>query len=161
MAASLIEQLVDLAGTGIGGDERPLGAARINYNGSSAVRKATLEAELASVTSELGLDGPASDAGIDPDTLVAFPAASQMAILVTDKRLVLWALGFTGKPGKLIGTVPVRGIAEVHRGEISFGSLVRVVMKSGAAVDLEVKKGDDVDAFTTALETAVSGGHAG
>lgn len=151
-SATILDQLTELAGPGLLPGEQPVTAARVNYNGARATRHATMNSEIAALKASLDVDHDPDSIEIDPNTLVAFPAANQMALLVTDKRVIVWGLSLTGKPNKVVGTVPGEALAEVHRGEISFGPLVRVVMKSGAAVDLEVKKGDDAAALEAALQ---------
>ncbi len=147
--------LTELARPGMAPGETPVAAAKVNYNGVSTPHTATLRAEMAAMDASIGVEGGEMPE-VDPDTLVGFPAASKMAILVTTERLVLWGVGITGKPQKVLGSVPGRGIAEVHHGEVTFGPLVRIVLKSNASVDLEVAKGDDVDAFVAAIRALIS-----
>lgn len=146
--------LIELARPGMGPNEAPVAAAKVNYNGVSVVHTATLRAEMAAMNAVVGLEA-SSDAAVDPDTLVSFPAASKMAILVTNERLVSWGIGITGKPQKVMGSVPGRAIVRVEHGAVTFGPLVRIVLKSGAVVDLEVLKGDDVDLFVAALRALI------
>ena len=93
--------------------------------------------------------GTADDdaAGADPDVLVAFPSAKQMALVLTGGRLLAWALGISGKPKQYLGEVPLSAVAQVEAGRVRFGSLIRVTLKSGAVVDLEALRGEPGEEF--------------
>lgn len=94
----------------------------------------------------------------DPDSLVTFPSAKQMVIALTGGRILCWSLGFSGKPKQYLGEVPLSAIEMVKMGEIRFGPLLRIVLRSGAAVDLEVMRGDDGELFYDNLVALVGDG---
>lgn len=144
--------LTELAGPGLAPGEQARAAAKCNYHGGNAPRRVTIDAEIASLQAAAG-DEDMPD--VDPDTLVAFPAASQMAILVTDRRLILWGLSLTGKPQKVLGTVKGSALASIVHGEVVPGMRVRITMKSGADVVIEPRKGEDLEAFLAALRDLV------
>ena len=74
----------------------------------------------------------------DADSMAVFPSAQLMGLVLTGGRILVWSLGFTGKPKSYLGEVPLSAVIELHAGEVSFGPLIRLVMKSGATVDLEI-----------------------
>lgn len=127
--ANVGQQLIELAQSALSPGEEVLGVVRVNYNGTVQPNTATMGSGLGSLDS----------AGApEPDALVAFPSAQQMGLVLTGGRILVWSLGFSRKPKAFIGEVPLSAVAEVHAGEISFGPLMRIVMKSGATVDLEI-----------------------
>ena len=126
--------------------EEVLGAVRVNWNGMVPHTQLSTTQALA----EQRPDGP------DPDTLVTFPSAKQLALVLTGGRLLVWSLGFSGKPKQFLGEVPLSAISEVHYGQVSFGGLIRVVMASTAVVDLEVMRGEPGDQFFEQLQHLVN-----
>lgn len=125
--------------------EELLGTARVNYNGTIAPNTLSVDAAMA------GIDLDQTGGRPDPDSVVAFPSANQMALALTGGRIFCWSLGFSGRPKQFLGEVPLSAIAEIHAGSIAFGTIVRIVMKSGAVVDLEYMKGEPADAFTAQI----------
>lgn len=146
-----LEQLRTLAAASLAAGEEPVAAVRVNYNG-------TLQPNTVATNPAVGGVAESDGSGPDPDTLVAFPAAKQMALLLTGGRLLAWSLGFSGKPKQYLGEVPLSAVREVHAGEIRFGPLVRVVMRSGATVDLEILRNEDADGFIGHLQHLVGDG---
>lgn len=130
--------------------EEVLGAVRVNWNGMVPPTQLSSAQGLVG----LGADAPPPP---DPDTLVAFPSAKQMVLVLTGGRLLAWSLGFSGKPKQYLGDVPLSAITEVHYGQVSFGGLIRVVMASTAVIDLEVMRGEPGDEFFAQLEHLVAG----
>jgi hypothetical protein len=124
---NVAEQLVKLAQPALAPGEGILGAVRVNYNG-------TVQPNPTNVSPGLEAALPAPDA----DSMAAFPSAQLMGLVLTGGRVLVWSLGFTGKPKTYLGEVPLTAISEVHAGEVRFGPLMRLVMKSGATVDLEI-----------------------
>lgn len=127
MAANVSQQLVDLAQSALSPGEEVLGVVRVNYNG-------TVQPNAGMGSGSFGETEGAPEA----DALVAFPSAQQMGLVLTGGRILVWALGFSRKPKSYLGEVPLSAVAEVHAGTIRFGPLMRLVMKSGATVDLEI-----------------------
>ena len=153
--------LADLAGPGLAPGEQVRAGARCTYQGTSATSRLSITAELASMDAAIGAGTREGEEGaIDPDTLVVFPTASQMAILVTDARLIGWGLSLTGKPQQVLGSVRAGAMASVRHGEIRPTLRIRVGMKSGTEIDIETRKGEDVQAFVDALHALVPGGSA-
>lgn len=145
-----LEHLQSLAGPMLASGEEPLAAVRVNYNG-------TIQSNALGTNPTIGGVADAEEEGPDPDALVSFPVAKQMALLLTGGRVLAWSLGFSGKPKQYVGQAPLTAMREVHAGEIRFGPLVRIVMKSHAAVDLEILRGEDADGFIAELKHLVNG----
>jgi len=127
VAGNVSQQLIDLAQSALSPGEEVLGVVRVNYNGTV----------LPSASMGSGAFGD-TDGEPEPDALVAFPSAQQMGLVLTGGRILVWALGFSRKPKAYLGEVPLTAVSEVHAGEVRFGPLMRLVMRSGATVDLEI-----------------------
>lgn len=128
--ANVAEQLVALAQPALAPGEEILGAVRVNYNGTVQPPAATSTDGMGGI--ETGIPAP------DADSMAAFPSAQLMGLVLTGGRVLVWSLGFTNKPKSYLGEVPISAISEVHAGEVRLGPLMRLVMKSGATVDLEI-----------------------
>ena len=113
----------------------------------------TIDASIASVDPRA--DEVQREAPEGPDVTAFFPTASQMAIALTDQRLFVWSLGFSGKPKQFLGSVPLAAVAAARGGEGSFGTSLRVTMRSGAMIDLEFLKGEPAADFTAQLVAQV------
>lgn len=142
--------LAELAAPALARGEEVLATVRVNWNGMVPP---------AQVTSGAGLVGLAGLGQTieppTPDQLVAFPSAKQMALVLTGGRILAWSLGLTGKPKQYLGEVPLSAIAEVQMGQVRFGGLIRIVMRSTAQVDLEVMRGEDGESFFGQLQHLV------
>lgn len=141
-----------LAGQGLASGEELLGGVRVNWNGMVAPTRLTGATGLAGLEDKLTIPPPHAD------SLVSFPSANQMAIALTGGRILCWSLGFSGKPKQYLGEVPLSALASVESGVARLGSLMRIHMRSGATVDLEVMKGDDYSAFTEQLAALLGDG---
>jgi len=97
---------------------------------------------------------------LESDELVEFPSAKQLALVLTRGRLLAWSLGISGKPKHYLGDVPLSAVTSVEGGEVQFGSLIRISLKSGAVVDLEAMRGEPGEQFSAELYqlTAETGG---
>ena len=101
----------------------------------------------------LGVDA-AMRAG-HPDAQVVFPATRQMALALTGGRLLVWGLSLTGKPKSFLGEVPLTALAEIDEAEARFGDVLRLALKSGAQVDLEIQAGEPAAPFIANLRALV------
>lgn len=137
------EQLTALALAALSQGEDVRAAVRVNYNGTVQANSLTLGQALSGI--EPGDDADHVEA--DPNAAVAFPSARQMGLVLTPTRIMIWALGMSGKPKQYLGQVPLAAIREANTGETHFGPVVRFVMKSGAVIDLEIMKGEAADDF--------------
>jgi len=129
--------------------EEVIGAVRVNWNGMVAPDV------LARGKGLTGLTEPAPPPA-DPDTLVVFPSAKQMLLVLTGWRLLAWSLGFSGKPKDFLGEVPLTAVADVSWDEVRLGDLLRITMRSTAAIDLEVMRGDPGQVFYNELTALLS-----
>lgn len=124
--------------------EEVIAGVRVNWNGMIAPTRATTPLQL-------GL-GPDDEMPVlEPDELVEFPSAKQLALVLTGGRLLAWSLGISGKPKQYLGDVPLSAVTNVEAGEVQFGSLIRISLKSGAVVDLEAMRGEAGDRFGAEL----------
>ena len=118
----------------------------VNYNGTEKP------------SSLPGSTAPPTEAteGVDPDLLVTFPSARQMALALTGGRLMVWNLGMTGKPKNHLGDVPLSAVTEVARADVRFGGVLRIALRSGAKVDVEILRGEPAESFAEQLEALVN-----
>ena len=140
--ATVDQQVLELAQQGFAPGERALATMRVSYNGTTNPNTFTIDSGLAA------LGGPA-ESEPDPDKLITFPAANQMVLLLTDRRVLVWSTGMRGKPKSFVGDVPLRGITALRAGAGRRAAQVELVMKSGASVALEVARGEDAAGFLT------------
>jgi hypothetical protein len=143
------DQLVELVQPILSSGEELLATARFNYNG-------TLPGNTMSIDSSISaLDAVADRGAPDPDAVVGFPTANQMAVALTGGRLFVWSLGMSGKPKQFIGEVPVTAVAKIRSGGAGYGQQMHVTMKSGAIVDLEFMRGESAEDFYNQLAALV------
>jgi len=88
---------------------------------------------------------------VDPDALVVFPSARQLAMGLTGGRILVWSLGFSGKPKQFIGDVPLSAITGVSEEDARNGDILRLALASGAKVDVEIVRGESGVAFVGEL----------
>jgi hypothetical protein len=143
------EQLAELLKPVLDVGEEVIAMAAVNYNGTVAPNAITIDAAVNALA-----EARSDVVEPDPDTLVRFPAAKQMALALTGGRLFVWSLGFSGKPKHYAGEVPLTAIDEVIYDADRFGQL-ELVMKSGARVDLEFARGENGEAFASELGALV------
>lgn len=92
----------------------------------------------------------------EPDAQVAFPATRQMALALTGGRLMVWGLTMTGKPKAHLGDVPLTAVTAVDAADSRFGDVLRLELRSGAKVDLEIPGGEPAGPFIRALKALVA-----
>ena len=119
----------------------------VNYNGTE---------KPSSLPGSAGAPNAAEEENVDPDTLVTFPAARQMALALTGGRIMVWNLGMTGKPKNHLGDVPLRAVTSVARADVRFGGVLRFTLLSGARVDVEILRGEPDESFASNLEALVN-----
>jgi hypothetical protein len=136
-------------------EEPVLASCVVDYNGTVPPNHARMDAAIAEAAevAEVAAAGPP-----DPGTLVAFPVAKRMALVLTPGRLLVFAMGFGGRPKRLLGEVPLSSVAAVHRHDSRYGEQLSVVMRSGAVVDLERRDGDPAEVFVARLTELAAGG---
>ena len=118
----------------------------VNYNGTE--KPSTLPGSAGAPTAE--------DSGIDPELLVTFPTARQMALALTGGRILVWGLSMTGKPKHHLGEVPLSAVVGVARADVRFGGVLRISLRSGARVDVEILRGEAAESFAANLEALVN-----
>ena len=147
--AKRTDQLAELVERSLEAGEELIAIARVNYNGTIPSNQFTVSTRMMSSDEPVKID-------IDPDSTAFFPTASQMAIALTGGRLFVWSLGISGKPKQFLGLVPLNSMSEVKGRELGGGrQTLRVVMKSGAMVDLEFMRGEAGGEFLEQLQALV------
>jgi hypothetical protein len=125
--------------------EQVVAGVRVNWNGMVP------PPGVPKTPSSLGTAPDEVSAEPGQDELVRFPSAKQMALVLTDGRLLAWSLGISGKPKQYLGDVPLSAISAVEAGQVQFGALIRISLKSGAAIDLEALRGERGEDFGAQL----------
>lgn len=153
MLGAVAEQLIQLAQPALAPGETALASVLVNYNGTVQPNTLTVKAGLASLAPPdmVQVEAP------DPDSLVVFPSARQMGLVITERRLLVWALGFSGKPKTYLGAVPLSAVETATIGEVRLGSHISLTLRSGASVDLEVLPKESGEAFVSQLHRLVTG----
>ncbi len=100
--------------------EEVVAGVRVNWNGM--IPPSRVPATPLVARSRAGPGRPDAD----PDVLVTFPSAKQMALVLTGGRLLAWSLGISGRPKQYLGDVPLSAIEQVEAGQVQFGSLIRI-----------------------------------
>lgn len=152
--ADHFDTVKELAATALIDGEQVRTAALVNYGGKVNVNQPPpgLSALGHSDTQVAAGEALAERYGDRPD--VAFPSAKQMALVLTDIRLLIWSRGLSGKPKAFIGEVPVDAIASVVSDPRVGDGRITVYMRSGWEVHLDVTR-DDGRGFVEALQYAV------
>ena len=119
-----------------------------DYNGTVPPDHARVDAAIAEVTPE-GEAPPLAPP--EPETLVAFPTASRLALVLTPQRILVFGVGLRGTPKKFLGSVPLPAVRELRSRKGQYGDQLTVVMRSGAVVDLERRDGDSPGTFVARL----------
>ncbi|GIU85071.1 MAG: hypothetical protein KatS3mg008_1846 [Acidimicrobiales bacterium] len=73
---------------------------------------------------------------------IQFPAAPQMIVVLTDRRILCWSRGgLKGRPKSFLGEVELAAISAVRREEGRYQDRLTLTMRSGWEVVLESQKG--------------------
>ena len=147
--AEIDQHLLELAQPGLESGEQPRASVRLNYNGTTKPDTFTIQTGLAAL-------GGTPEEDPDPDKLVSFPVANQMAVLLTDRRVLVWSVGMRGKPKSYVGAANLSGIEAVSSTDGRLGDQITLTMKSGATVDVEVARGEDGEGFVAQLAALVT-----
>lgn len=150
MSSKNTQQLTALALAALAQGEDVRAAVRVNYNGTVSSNVLAINQSLA------GVDPDAPAILPEPGLTVAFPSAKQMGVVLTPRRILVWALGMSGKPKQFLGDVPLVAVRDVKAGETNFGPVVRFIMQSGAVVDLEIMKGEHADGFIETVKALLT-----
>jgi hypothetical protein len=152
--ADHFDTVKELAATALIEGEQVRTAALVNYGGKVNINQPPpgLSARGHSDTQLAAGEALAERYGEYPE--VSFPSAKQMALVLTDIRLLVWSRGLSGKPKAFIGEVPVDAIAQVAGDPRVGDERITVYMRSGWEVHLDVTR-DDGRGFVAALRYAV------
>lgn len=142
--------LMQFAATQVPEGETALGAVKANWNGMVPPTPVS-SGGLAGLSKGEMIAKPDAAGPPDPAVIVSFPSARQMAIVLTEFRLLIWSLGFSGKPKDYIGDVPLGAVVDVKFGGGGYGDIVRISMASGAEVDIEIMRGEPAEEFVETM----------
>lgn len=153
-----LEELKGLAREFVGADEAVRSAADVNYGG-----KVNLNQVTTSGSAVLGHQEAQTAAGealarrLGDEPIVTFPSAAQMALVLTDTRLVIWSRGgWKGKPKAFLGEVPLTALDHITCEPRRQGDRLTVTMRSGWEITLDVTDEDTGEhTFGPALVAAI------
>jgi hypothetical protein len=153
-----LEELKGLAREFVGTHEAIRSAADVNYGG-----KVNLNLVTTSGAAVLGHQEAQTAAGealarrLGDEPIVTFPSAAQMALVLTDTRLVIWSRGgWKGKPKAFLGEIPLSALDHVTCEPRRQGDRLTVTMRSGWEITLDVTDEDTGEhTFGPALVAAI------
>lgn len=132
-----LTELRELAASYVDGDEPVLDVAKVTYGG-----KVNLEqtphgfAALGAPDTVIAGEQLANRSGQTP--AVDFPAARQMALVLTARRILVWSTGgLRGKPKNFIGEVPLAAVEAVGVEDARSGTRLQIKLRSGWEVNLD------------------------
>ena len=144
------DQVAQLVSPALSSGEQLIATTLVEYNGTIASNAVSIDVAMAQMTpGDDQLPPP------DPDKLVSFPSAPMMALALTNRRLLVVSVGLSGKPKTVLGVVPLTAVTRIESLPGGYGPQMRVVMKSGALVDLEHRRGEPAAEFTERFVDAV------
>jgi hypothetical protein len=152
--ADHLDELKRLAADFVPAGERVRAGADVTYGGKVNLNQApTGLAELGHHEAQVAAgEAMAQRYGDRPD--VTFPSAKQMALVLTDHRLLGWSRGgWKGKPKAFLSEVPLDVIEEVTADDHHTGR-VTIRLRSGWDIQLDVTR-DDGHGFIAELAGAV------
>jgi hypothetical protein len=156
--ADRLGELMGLASGQLAADESVIGAAEVLYGGKINLHPPpTGLAEMGHHAAQVAAgEAIAQRYGDRPD--VAFPSAKQMAIVLTDRRMLIWSRGgLTSKPKAFLGEVPLEVVSEVVR-DVRHAGRFTVRLSSGWDIQLDVTRDDGGFVERLAEITAVDPG---
>jgi hypothetical protein len=136
--AQHLRDLQAVATESLAAGERICGAALVGYGGKVNLSQPTQglavmghhETQVAAGESMVERYGERPD--------VHFPSARQMAIVLTDRRLLIWSRGLSGKPKAFIGEVPLGVVASATCEARPGAQRLQLGLSSGWEVQLDV-----------------------
>ena len=149
----IFDLMTDLAGPELKSGERALGAVRVHPRG---------HAKLMGAAAVGGLVGMAIAKKLNknqPDALeaVGFPTARQMALGLTNKRILVWECSsWSGKPKKLLGAMPVEAVRGVDHAPATMGDHLTLQLADGGTIEFEAAKLDKAATFVAALQARIA-----
>jgi hypothetical protein len=85
-----------------------------------------------------------------------FPTANQMALVLTNGRLLVWSTGgFKAKPKSYLGAVSLDDIEAIELGESRLNVQYTIKMKSGWSIAVEADRGEAASDFGAHLSALV------
>ncbi|MGQ0825675.1 MAG: hypothetical protein ACT4OX_11745 [Actinomycetota bacterium] len=154
MAAKVLGQLEALAAPHLADGERVLGGVRVNKKGT--VRRAALFGGIGGVVGG-ALSHNATTAGTKAQAVVGLPPAAQMALAVTDHRLLVFSRSaMSGKPKDLLMSVPIDHVVGVALEPAKLVPKLTMEFADGNAVEFEAIKLDKPEDFAAALHALIA-----
>ena len=95
--------------------------------------------------------------GIEQAKESGIPFSQQMALGLTDSRIIVWSRSqMSGKPKEIIGEIPLTDIGGVTFEKGKMGDLIGLKFSDDKILELESIKVDKGEDFTKALEASIS-----
>ena len=133
-----LDRLTELAQGYVRAGEEIIAVANVNYGGKVNLNQPPTGLAALGHPDEAVVAGEqlAERMGNHPE--VTFPSANQMALVLTQKRLLCWSRGgFKAKPKAFIGEVPLEAVEEIGHEQARMGDRFSIKLRSGWEVNLE------------------------
>lgn len=128
-------------------DEELLVGLRINLKGTA------LGVGLSTGAAGLALGSKVMREGHDQAQESGIPFAQQMALGLTNQRIIVWVRSaFSGKPKKILGHIPLSEISDATFESGMFGDKLTLELPQDKILELESIKVDKGEAFTNRLK---------
>jgi hypothetical protein len=151
-----LDELKELATPGLADGETIVAALNVNYGGKINMNQAPTGLASLGHSDEAVVAGEqlAERLGDRPD--VSFPSAKQMALVLTQTRMMCWSRGgFKSKPKAFIGEVPVEAMETITHESSRLGDRLLIKLYSGWEVNLESGLKDGGAEFAAQLTALV------
>jgi hypothetical protein len=153
--ADHLQQLNDLSAEHLEPGESILGIVKVVYGGKVNFNQppkglAALGQDTVTAGEELAArhaESPTSE----------FPTANQMALVLTNGRLLVWSTsGFKAKPKAFLGAVPLNEIEAIQLGESRLNVQYTIKMNSGWSIAVDADRGEAASDFGAHLSELVA-----
>ena len=158
--AEYVDKLQKKAAEVMDSGEALVAAVRaMSKGGTKAIVLGTVGAVLggASVAAGANAGNKAGDAARDQAAAAKISHATQVALGLTDRRLLIWSRGaFLGRAKDLIGEIALDRIQSIEgqtSGSMMTPDPLRVRLADGNLIEFEIVKVDGIERFVKAFET--------
>jgi hypothetical protein len=153
--ADHLQQLNDLTAEHLEPGESILGIVKVVYGGK--VNFTPPPKGLAALGHDTVAAGEELAARRSETTGAEFPTANQMALVLTNGRILVWSTsGFKAKPKAYLGAVPLNEIEAIELGESRLNVQYTIKMASGWSIAVDADRGEASSDFGAHLSQLVA-----
>ena len=152
--AKIIKTLSKLAQEHLSAEEEITAGLRVNLKGTAL--GVGLTVGIGGVLGSLAGSKPLKE-GRDQASEAGIPFTQQMALGLTNERILLWSRSqLSGKPKDLLGEIPVSDIVDVLFEKGALGDRIAFTFSEEKVLELESVKVDNGEMFVKALKEIIS-----